>query len=50
MVEEDIIEKALEKSMSKQNKKSKTRRKPNPHWSKVWQQLRDEDMKKNGYV
>lgn len=50
MVEEDIIEKALEKSMSKQNKKTKTRRNSNPHWSKVWQQLRDEDMKKKGYV
>lgn len=47
---DDMIQQALDKAVSKENKKTKTKRKKKVPWSKVYEQLRDEDLKKKGYI
>lgn len=50
-MEDEKIEQALEKCMAKETKKPKrVKSKKNPHWSKVYEQLRDEDLRKLGYI
>ena len=49
-MDDDMIQQALDKAVSKETKKTKTNRKKNPHWSKVYELLRDDDLKKKGYI
>jgi hypothetical protein len=49
-MDDDKLEQALEKCVSKETKKTKTKRKKVVPWSKVYEQLREEDLKKKGYI
>ena len=50
-MDDELIEKELQKVMEKKTKKTrKTSGKKNPHWSKVYEQLRDAELKRLGYI
>ena len=50
-MEDELIEKELQKAMEKETKKPKVRKRKNTtHWGKVYEQLRDEELKRLGYI
>ena len=49
-MEDELIEKELQKTMEKKAKKTKVKRKKTTHWGKVYEQLRDEELKRLGYI
>lgn len=45
-----VMDGLLEKEQEFRKKTWKPKMKKKPHWSKVYEQLRDEDLKKKGYL
>ena len=50
-MEDELIEKELQKAMEKETKKPKTRkRKKIVHWGKLYEELKNEELKRLGYI
>lgn len=49
-MEDELIEKELQKAMEKETKKTKAKKKKTTHWGKVYEELRDAELKRLGYI